>query len=125
MTPLLTGLLGTFLVVYVIQKFRGHPEGASALAGRYGLAVMFLMTGVSHFISIEPMAEMVPPPFPPVPTVLATGVLEILGAVGLLIPGRSRVAAFCLFAFLLAVFPANIYAAMNEAGMGGHAEGGG
>jgi uncharacterized membrane protein len=43
--------------------------------------------------------------------VSATGVLEILGAVGLLIPAIASVAAACLAMLLVALFPANIRAA--------------
>ncbi len=41
----------------------------------------------------------------------ATGVLELAGAVGLLIPQTRVAAAVCLFLLMLAVFPANVYAA--------------
>ena len=123
MAPLIIGLFAGFFLVLGFERWSGRTEGSAARAGRSGLALLFLMTGVMHFISIEPMAKMVPPPLPPVPTVLATGVLEILGAVGLLIPRWSRTASICLFAFLVAVFPANVYAALNETGMGSHVEG--
>jgi uncharacterized membrane protein len=42
-----------------------------------------------------------------------TGVCEVLGAVGLLIPRTRRVAAVALILFLLAVLPANIHAARS------------
>lgn len=127
MIQILALLLGTFVVVLGIEKvrerLRGRTEGAAGRAGRIALAALFVMTGVAHFIVTEPMAEMVPPPFPPVATVLATGVLEILGAIGLLVPRTSKLAAWCLFVFLIAVFPANIYAAVNHTGLGGHLDG--
>ena len=40
-----------------------------------------------------------------------TGVAELAGAVGLLVPVLARIAAYALIALLLAMFPANIYAA--------------
>jgi uncharacterized membrane protein len=40
-----------------------------------------------------------------------TGVLELLGAVGLLVPATRIVAAVCLLLLMLSMFPANIYAA--------------
>jgi uncharacterized membrane protein len=43
--------------------------------------------------------------------------------VGLLIPGYSRVAGLCAILFLIAVFPGNIYAAVNRVEMGGHSAG--
>lgn len=123
MIPTLVVLLGTFVVVIVVQHLRGRRDGASGHAGRVALALLFLFTGVAHFVMTEPMAQMVPPPFPPVLTVWVTGVLEILGAIGLLLPRTSRLAARCLFVFLLAVLPANVYAALNHTGLGGHVEG--
>jgi uncharacterized membrane protein len=43
--------------------------------------------------------------------VTLTGVLEALGAVGLLVPGLTRLSAYALIALLVALFPANIRAA--------------
>jgi uncharacterized membrane protein len=40
-----------------------------------------------------------------------TGICEILGAIGLLLPRTRRVAAIALILLLLALLPANIYAA--------------
>ncbi|HSF15780.1 MAG TPA: DoxX family membrane protein [Vicinamibacteria bacterium] len=122
MIPTLVVLFGTFAVVLAIERWGGR-DGATRRAGRIALAVLFAFTGVSHFILTEGMAEMVPPPLPPVPTVLATGVFEILGAAGLMVPRTQRTAAWCLFSFLVAVFPANVYAALQHTGLGGHIEG--
>jgi uncharacterized membrane protein len=52
-----------------------------------------------------------------------TGVLEWASAIGLLLPGVSRVAGLCLISFLVLVFPANVYAAVNQIAMGGHESG--
>lgn len=124
MIPTLVALLGSFALALVIEMLRGRERSAAvATAGRISLAFLFVFTGVAHFTMTEGMAQMVPPPFPAVPTVLATGVLEILGAVGLLVPRARRAAAWCLFVMLLAIFPANIYAAFNQTGLGGHVEG--
>jgi uncharacterized membrane protein len=43
--------------------------------------------------------------------VTVTGVLELAGAAGLLYPPTRVAAAACLFVLMLAMFPANIYAA--------------
>ncbi|MBV9513619.1 MAG: hypothetical protein JO280_06220 [Mycobacteriaceae bacterium] len=40
-----------------------------------------------------------------------TGLLELLGAIGLLLPATRAAAAVCLAALMVAMFPANIYAA--------------
>src|SRR6201988_755224 len=78
------------------------------------LAVMFVMTGVAHFVPAmrRDMIAIVPPRLPaPGLLVTITGVLELLGAAGLLYPPTRVAAAVCLFVLMLAVFPANVYAA--------------
>lgn len=84
-----------------------------AAATRVGLAVMFCFTAAAHFNSLRPdLVRMVPPQVPnPELMVTFTGVCEILGAIGLLIPRTRRVAAIALIVFLVAVLPANIHAA--------------
>ena len=55
---------------------------------------------------------MVPPRFPrPELLVTITGVLELLGAAGLLVPALAPYAAAGLALLLLALFPANVHAA--------------
>jgi uncharacterized membrane protein len=78
-----------------------------------GLAVMFVMTGVAHFVPAmrRDMIAIVPPRLPaPGLLVTITGVLELLGAAGLLYPPTRVAAAVCLFVLMLAMFPANVYA---------------
>ncbi len=48
---------------------------------------------------------------PPDTWVTITGLLELLGAVGLLLPVTRMAAAVCLLVLMLAMFPANVYAA--------------
>jgi len=76
---------------------------------RGGLALMFLLTASAHWGKRRAdLVAMVPGVFPrPDLMVSATGVLEILGAVGLLIPAIAPVAAVCLAMLLIALFPAN------------------
>lgn len=78
-----------------------------------GLALMFTMTGIAHFTPgmRRDMIAIVPPRLPrPALLVAVTGVLELAGAVGLLYPPTRVAAAWCLFALMLAMFPANVYA---------------
>jgi uncharacterized membrane protein len=78
-----------------------------------GLALMFVMTGVAHFVPAmrRDMIAIVPPRLPaPGLLVTITGALELVGAVGLLYPPTRAAAAVCLFALMLAMFPANVYA---------------
>jgi uncharacterized membrane protein len=92
--------------------------------GRISLALLFLFTGLGHFVNPQPMADMLPAWVPArVPIIYATGLLEWAGAAGLVVPRYSRVAGICLLAFLIAVFPANVFAALNHVAMGGHETG--
>jgi len=80
---------------------------------RDALSLMLVFTGISHFTFMkEDFVRMMPPLIPrPRALVYFTGVCEIAGAVGLLLPEFRRAAAYALIAFFLAVLPANIHAA--------------
>lgn len=84
-----------------------------AAATRVGLAVMLCFTAAAHFNSMRPDMIAMVPPFVPNPEFMVTftGICEILGAIGLLVPRTRRIAAAALIVFMLAVLPANIYAA--------------
>jgi len=80
---------------------------------RAALGVMFLFTASAHWGKRRPdLIRMVPPALPrPDRLVTFTGVLEILGAIGLFVPITARAACICLVLLLVALFPANIHAA--------------
>ncbi|MFI9011380.1 DoxX family protein [Actinosynnema sp. NPDC053489] len=85
-----------------------------------GLAAMFLLTGSAHFTGPrrDRLVAMVPPGLPNAAgLVTLTGVLELAGAVGLLVPPTSRVAAACLAVLLVVMFPANVHAARAGTGV--------
>lgn len=88
---------------------------------RGGLALMFLFTASAHWGKRRgDLTAMVPRVFPrPDLMVSATGVFEILGAAGLLIPAVAPLAAACLAMLLIALFPANIRAAREGLTIGG------
>ena len=92
-------------------------------AGRGALVIMFLFTGFSHFTSMKyDFAAMIPPPLPnDLWVIYLSGVFEIAGAVGLLIPRTRRLAGICLVLLLVALFPANVYAALSEIPLRGEA----
>lgn len=112
MAPLITLLVGSVLaraVGWLGVAYVGNWAAAIAV----GLAAMFVLTGVAHFA--PPMrADLVAivPPRLPAPGLLVTltGVLELLGAAGLLLPATRVPAALYLLLLMLAMFPANVYA---------------
>ncbi|WP_213483898.1 DoxX family protein [Thermobacillus xylanilyticus] len=66
------------------------------------------------------MIRMVPPAFPkPELLVTLTGWLEIIGAVGIVIPAVSPYAAVGLALLLAAMFPANVHAARRRLTLSG------
>lgn len=77
----------------------------------YTLAVLFCCTGIIHFTRLRVDLEKMVPPWVANPRamVFVTGILEILGAVGLLIHSTRVVTGILLIIFLIAIFPANIY----------------
>ncbi len=100
--------------------------GASALAtwqgsAVYALALMFVFTGIAHFTKVKhDLVLMVPAMFPrPMLLIYFTGVLEFMGAVGLLLPRFRALAGICLIALLIAMFPANVNAALKQTTLAG------
>lgn len=80
---------------------------------RFVLAAIMVVIGVDHFVRPDTYGLIVPPPLPPRGTVLLSGVFEILGGAGLLVPATRRFSAFGLIALYVAVFPANVYQAVT------------
>jgi uncharacterized membrane protein len=75
-------------------------------------AVFFVVAGTFHFLKPEPYRQIIPPQFPaPQLLVIISGIAEIAGGIGLLIPSFRRWAGWGLVALLIAVFPANFYMA--------------
>ncbi len=77
------------------------------------LAAIFCFTGITHFVVPGVFEAIVPrwlPEWMPSRRALVyiSGVAEMLGGIGLLIPTTRVVAAWGLIALLIAVFPANV-----------------
>ncbi|WP_280331196.1 DoxX family protein [Nocardia wallacei] len=116
---LLFRLLGAFGV-------RRFATWRVALA--HGLAVLLLCTGAAHFVpdsidvmpSHDDLTAMVPPALPfPGALVYLTGVLELLGAAGLVSARTRRFAGLALAVLFVVMLPANIYAAVEDIPLNG------
>jgi uncharacterized membrane protein len=81
----------------------------SRLAGPF-----FVFAGAMHFI-VPRFYRAIMPPYVPAhdAMVAASGVAEIAGGVGLMIPQHRRAAGWWLIATLVAVFPANVHMALH------------
>jgi uncharacterized membrane protein len=108
-------------IVLTVSLFLFRALGAAGVealsswpaATRAALAVMLLLTASAHFTPMkEDLVRMMPPSVPyPRQVVFLTGIFELLGAAGLLVPPVQRVAGMALVLFLIAVLPANVHAA--------------
>jgi uncharacterized membrane protein len=77
------------------------------------LAGFFVASGVNHFVSPRFYRAIVPPLLREQDKLVVdvSGVAEILGGVGVLLPATKRASGIGLIALLAAVFPANLYMA--------------
>jgi uncharacterized membrane protein len=112
MVPFLV-LAVSFLVFGVLGALGVGTFSTWQDAGAWALATMLLLTASAHFTRTkEDLVKMVPDTFPnPRLLVHATGVLELLGALGLLLPATRSLAGFCLALLMVAMLPANVSAA--------------
>ena len=78
------------------------------------LAIGFVVAGLNHFRVPEFYQTMIPPWLPwPEGLNAISGAAEIAGGIGILIPKTRRAAATGLILLLIAVFPANLYLALQ------------
>jgi uncharacterized membrane protein len=77
------------------------------------LAAFFIGSGVNHFVSPRFYRAIVPPRLQHEAkrVVDVSGVAEVVGGIGVLLPSTRRAAGLGLIALLAAVFPANLYMA--------------
>lgn len=80
----------------------------------YLMAALYILAGINHFRAPRMYIKIIPPQLPQ-PKLLnnLSGIAEILCGIGLCIPEVSPVAAWATIALLIAVFPANIFMAVN------------
>ena len=80
----------------------------------WALALFFVAGGINHFRSPEFYLSMMPPWLPAhLLLVQVSGVCEVLGGIGVLVPATRVVAGWGLVALLVAVFPANLQMALH------------
>ena len=87
---------------------------------RWVLALLMIGGGINHFLAPAPYVAMMPSALPwHLELVYVSGVFEILGGLGLLIPRTRRLAAWGLIALLFAILPANLNMAINHLPLAG------
>lgn len=113
MKPLIV-LLSAFVITLLISRLKSGSFNWK-YAGRIGMSAMLFFTAVAHFVFTEGMAQMIPDLIPfKTAMVYLTGVLEILSAIGLMLPKTYAKTGIALIVFYLAILPANVYAALNH-----------
>jgi len=86
-----------------------RSPGRARSVVRWLLAAFMVTVGVLHFATPEFFASIVPDALPAHAALVAvSGVFEILGGVGLLVPRARRRTSHGLVALYVAVFPANV-----------------
>jgi uncharacterized membrane protein len=109
-----------WIILYGATKLGLNPIDSAKSNARAATGLSFIFIGITHFLMPEKYLEMMPPPVPaPLAMVYISGFFEVLGGIGLIVPWTKRWATFGLIALLLAVFPANIYVALNNVQLGG------
>jgi uncharacterized membrane protein len=89
--------------------------------GRWALTVLMVSIGTLHFLRADDFVAIVPEALPyPAALVAISGIAEIAGGLGLILPATRRLAAWGLIALYVAVFPANINMAVNQLPLAGH-----
>ncbi|HWN72107.1 MAG TPA: DoxX family protein [Haliangium sp.] len=79
------------------------------------MAAFYVTAGVNHFVSPEFYLPMMPDYLPwHMALIYVSGVAELALGIAVLIPRLRVAAAWGIIALLVAVFPANLYAAMNQ-----------
>ena len=113
-------LLASLLIYRVVGALGVDALGTWPAATRYALATMLAFTATAHFTPLRHnLVRMVPSWVRwPRAAVYFTGVCELAGAVGLLVPRVRLAAGIALIVFFILVFPANVKAARTGVGVG-------
>lgn len=84
-----------------------------SISKKIGIGIVFFwffFGGAAHFVATDYFVSIVPPWVPwPLAAVYVSGVLELLGALAVLLPATRALAGVCLIMLTLAVTPANIH----------------
>lgn len=81
----------------------------------YVMAVLYILAGINHFRKPELYFKIIPPFLTNKKFINEfSGLIEIMLGIYLCIPVFSNLAAISIMAFLVVIFPSNIYMVMDE-----------
>jgi uncharacterized membrane protein len=90
------------------------PDSIPKRIALFFLAIAFIASGINHFVNPGFFIAIMPAYLPAHAELVAlSGVFEILGGLGVLVPRTRSLAGWGLVALLVAVFPANLHIALN------------
>ena len=116
-------LISPMVAAFIYTKVTGKAVAIQHTAC-WGLGIAFLFFALGHFVKTQGMVDMLPPWVPARELlVYLTGVLELAIGIALFTPRLQPLAAKLAIAVFVLFFPANIYAAINSVGLGGHQSG--
>lgn len=121
-TPIIVLLLliSPLVLAYIISIIKGTELNVNKYA-LWGLGICFIFFAIGHVVKAEGMVQMLPPWLPfRLSIIYFTGVIEVLIGIALFIPKLQVNAAKVAIVVFVVFFPANIYAALNGTGLGGH-----
>ena len=76
-----------------MSNLEQYPAGWGMRTALAFVVIWFFVGGIAHFLFVEAQMRIVPPYIPwPVAAVLVSGVFELLGAAGILIPSLRKAA---------------------------------
>lgn len=86
----------------------------SLRTGTFILAALFIVSGVLHLTAPRIYLDVMPPYLPhPLALVYISGIAEIAGGIGILIPRVRMAAGLGLIVMLFAILPANVQMLIN------------
>ena len=78
--------------------------------GRLAMGSLYILAGIGHFVATRLYVSIMPDYLPAHrQLVLWSGVAEVAGGIGVLVPRTRRAAAWGIVLLLLAVMPANVW----------------
>jgi uncharacterized membrane protein len=96
-----------------LESAGGRGAGSGHRGSRALLAAFFIGSGINHFVNPRFYEAIVPPSLQDDKqrVVQVSGVAEVAGGLGVLLPFTRRLSGLSLIVLLAAIFPANVYMA--------------
>ncbi len=97
-----------------------QPQSRLRTGLRWLLALIYALVGLAHLRGAHGFLAIMPAWVPwPLEVILVTGICEILGAIGLLIPRLRWISGVMLALYAISVYPANLHHAFGGVTVGG------